>query len=89
MTVASFCHWARRLPPLLCRGYYDGHSSACAPAHKGAEALAEERPHVDFVLLSHLHGEHFDHVVEWRLDGSLPIVTTIDAARHLARRPQG
>jgi L-ascorbate metabolism protein UlaG (beta-lactamase superfamily) len=40
-------------------------------------------PEVDFVLLSHYHGDHFDHLVEEKLDKSLPIVTTYHAADEL------
>ena len=39
---------------------------------------------VDFVLLSHYHGDHFDHLVERELDRDLPIVTTHHAAEKLA-----
>ena len=44
----------------------------------------DELPDVDFVLLSHYHGDHFDHVVQEELDEDLPIVTTPGAADHLA-----
>ncbi|WP_101298380.1 MBL fold metallo-hydrolase [Halegenticoccus soli] len=47
----------------------------------------EELPSdIDFVLLSHYHGDHFDHVVEEKLDQSLPIVTTQHAADELAEK---
>lgn len=47
----------------------------------------EELPSdIDFVLLSHYHGDHFDHVVERKLDQSLPIVTTEHAADELAEK---
>lgn len=41
---------------------------------------------IDFVLLSHYHGDHFDHVVQAKLDQSLPIVTTQHAADELAEK---
>lgn len=41
---------------------------------------------IDFVLLSHYHGDHFDRVVEEKLDQSLPIVTTQHAADELAEK---
>jgi L-ascorbate metabolism protein UlaG (beta-lactamase superfamily) len=46
----------------------------------------EDLPHVDFVLLSHLHEDHFDKLVERRLDREMPIITTPSAARTLRRR---
>ena len=46
----------------------------------------EELPPIDFVLLSHFHGDHFDQVVEKKLDKDLPIVTTHHAADELADR---
>lgn len=43
-------------------------------------------PPIDLVVLSHLHEDHFDRVVEERLDKGLPIVTTPRAASGLARK---
>lgn len=43
----------------------------------------EQLPPLDFVLLSHMHGDHFDHVVSERLDKKLPILTTKHAAASL------
>lgn len=43
-------------------------------------------PPVDFVLLSHFHGDHFDQVAERGLDKTLPIVTTVEAAERLRER---
>lgn len=43
-------------------------------------------PPIDLVVLSHLHEDHFDRVVEQRLDRSIPIVTTPNAAERLARK---
>jgi L-ascorbate metabolism protein UlaG (beta-lactamase superfamily) len=44
----------------------------------------EQLPPLDFVLLSHLHEDHFDRVAERRLDRMLPIVSTGHAAGALA-----
>jgi L-ascorbate metabolism protein UlaG (beta-lactamase superfamily) len=46
----------------------------------------EDLPAVDFVLLSHLHEDHFDKFVERELVRHMPIVTTAEGARVLARR---
>ena len=42
-------------------------------------------PRLDAVLLSHLHGDHFDRVARRELDRSLPVLTTPAAARRLRR----
>ncbi|MEB3358261.1 MAG: MBL fold metallo-hydrolase [Synechococcales bacterium] len=44
----------------------------------------EDLPPLDLVLLSHLHEDHFDRVVERKLDKAMPIVTTPHAAKALA-----
>jgi L-ascorbate metabolism protein UlaG (beta-lactamase superfamily) len=42
-------------------------------------------PPLDLILLSHLHGDHFDRVARRGLDRSVPLVTTEAAARRLKR----
>jgi L-ascorbate metabolism protein UlaG (beta-lactamase superfamily) len=42
-------------------------------------------PELDGVLLSHLHGDHFDRVARAELDPALPVLTT----RHAQRRLRG
>lgn len=44
-----------------------------------------ELPALDGVLLSHLHGDHFDRVARRGLDRDLPVLTTPAAARRLDR----
>jgi L-ascorbate metabolism protein UlaG (beta-lactamase superfamily) len=43
----------------------------------------EEVPPLDAVLLSHLHGDHFDRVSRERLDRSAPVLSTPHAVRRL------
>lgn len=40
----------------------------------------EDLPPLDFCVLSHYHGDHFDRVVEEKLQKNLPIITTEHAA---------
>ncbi len=42
-------------------------------------------PKLDAVVLSHLHGDHFDRVARRGLDKSVPIITTGHAQRHLSK----
>jgi L-ascorbate metabolism protein UlaG (beta-lactamase superfamily) len=50
-------------------------------------ALAlDELPPLDAVVLSHLHGDHWDRRARQGLDRSLPVITTTHAARRLQGR---
>ncbi|HYO38923.1 MAG TPA: MBL fold metallo-hydrolase [Nocardioidaceae bacterium] len=43
----------------------------------------DELPPLDAVVLSHLHGDHWDRIAQRGLDRSLPIITTPHASRRL------
>jgi L-ascorbate metabolism protein UlaG (beta-lactamase superfamily) len=45
----------------------------------------QDLPPLDAVVLSHLHGDHFDRVARAGLDRSTPIITTPQAAKRLRR----
>ncbi|MDQ3926623.1 MAG: MBL fold metallo-hydrolase [Actinomycetota bacterium] len=46
----------------------------------------EDLPPLDFCVLSHYHGDHFDQVAEEKLQKDLPIVTTEHAASELEHK---
>ena len=46
----------------------------------------DELPELDALVLSHLHGDHFDRVARRWLPPELPVLTTRHAAKRLSRR---
>ncbi|MFB4281792.1 MULTISPECIES: MBL fold metallo-hydrolase [unclassified Nonomuraea] len=46
----------------------------------------EDLPPLDAVVLSHMHGDHWDRVTRRGLDRDTPVITTTTAARRLRRR---
>ncbi|MCG5432851.1 MBL fold metallo-hydrolase [Mycobacterium sp. MYCO198283] len=49
----------------------------------------EQLPPLDVIVLSHLHGDHWDRVAQNALDKTLPVITTTEAANRLRRRGFG
>ena len=73
-------------PNFLRRGQraYLGKGLWSRRLHEPAMGIAE-LPVLDAVVLSHLHGDHWDRVARRGLDKGPPIVTTTHAARRLPR----
>src|SRR4029453_10200613 len=63
-------------PAHLCKGLFS--KRLTEPSLQPADL-----PRLDAVLLSHLHGDHFDRVARAQLDRRLPVLTTSAAARTL------
>jgi L-ascorbate metabolism protein UlaG (beta-lactamase superfamily) len=74
-------------PNFLHQGQYAylGHGLVSRRRH-GPALTIDQLPAVDAIVLSHLHGDHWDRVSQKGLDHGLPIVTTIHAATKLRRR---
>jgi L-ascorbate metabolism protein UlaG (beta-lactamase superfamily) len=74
-------------PNFLHRGdhVHLGHGMTAARRTDPAVEL-EALPPIDFVILSHMHEDHFDREVERKLDRNLPIVTTPHAAADLTSK---
>ncbi|QXJ20464.1 MBL fold metallo-hydrolase [Actinomadura graeca] len=74
-------------PNFLHRGQraYLGHGLSTRRLTEPALRI-EDLPRLDAVVLSHLHGDHWDRVANARLDRGLPIITTPKAARRLQGR---
>lgn len=74
-------------PNFLHRGQraYLGNGLVTRRLHDPALRV-DELPPLDGILLSHLHGDHWDRVAQRGLDHDLPILTTTDASKRLQRR---
>ncbi|OBG70105.1 MBL fold metallo-hydrolase [Mycobacterium sp. E3339] len=74
-------------PNFLHRGQhaYLGHGLVSRRLKEPALRI-DELPPVDAIVLSHMHGDHWDRVSQRGLDHALPVVTTPHAATRLHRR---
>ncbi|MGN9844787.1 MBL fold metallo-hydrolase [Nonomuraea sp. H19] len=74
-------------PNFLHRGQraYLGYGMSSRRLADPAVAI-EDLPALDAVVLSHMHGDHWDRVARRGLDRDTPIITTTMAARKLRRR---
>ncbi len=74
-------------PNFLHRGQraYLGHGLTSKRLHDPAIDV-RDLPDLDLVVLSHLHGDHWDRVIRKHLDPETPIVTTPHAAPRLRTR---
>lgn len=77
LTDPNFLHQGQRA--------YLGYGLVSKRLHPPALSVAQLPP-VDAIVLSHLHGDHWDRVAQRDLDHTLPVLTTPDAAKRLRRR---
>ncbi|MBV2364573.1 MBL fold metallo-hydrolase [Streptomonospora nanhaiensis] len=71
-------------PNFLHRGQYAYLGKGLVSRRRTEPALApEDLPHLDAVVLSHLHGDHFDRIARRRLHREVPVLTTPKAATRL------
>lgn len=77
-------------PNFLHRGQhaYLGYGLVSKRLHDPALDI-DRLPPLDAVLLSHMHGDHWDRVAQNGLDRSLPVLTTPHAAKRLRHRGFG
>src|SRR3954454_14915368 len=74
-------------PNFLHRGQYAWLGKGLVSRRLTEPALSvHQLAPLDPVVLSHLHGDHFDRVARRGLDRAVPIVTTPHAARRLGPR---
>jgi L-ascorbate metabolism protein UlaG (beta-lactamase superfamily) len=80
LTDPNFLHQGQRA--------YLGYGLVSKRRREPALSIAD-LPSIDAVVLSHMHGDHWDRVTQKGLDHDLPVLTTPDAAKRLRRRGFG
>jgi L-ascorbate metabolism protein UlaG (beta-lactamase superfamily) len=77
-------------PNFLHRGQLAYLGSGLATRRRTDPALTiEQLPPLDAIVLSHMHGDHWDRVAKNGLDHSRPVISTPKAARALVRQGFG
>ncbi|MFI6795979.1 MBL fold metallo-hydrolase [Streptosporangium canum] len=77
-------------PNFLHRGQRAYLGYGLSTRRRSEPAIGIDRlPLLDAVVLSHMHGDHWDRVARRGLDRTLPVVTTRQAARRLRRQGFG
>jgi L-ascorbate metabolism protein UlaG (beta-lactamase superfamily) len=74
-------------PNFLHKGQWAYLGNGLASRRRTEPALTiEQLPPLDCIVLSHMHGDHWDRVAKKGLDHGLPVITTPKAARALRRQ---
>jgi L-ascorbate metabolism protein UlaG (beta-lactamase superfamily) len=73
-------------PNFLHRGQWSYFGRACLPPANRARTAAGRVAPLTAVVLSHLHGDHFDRIPARELPRRTPVLTTEHAATRLLRR---
>lgn len=74
-------------PNFLHRGQHAYLGYGLVSKRRKEPALSIDRlPPIDAIVLSHMHGDHWDRVSQQGLDHDLPVITTPHAAKRLRHR---
>jgi L-ascorbate metabolism protein UlaG (beta-lactamase superfamily) len=80
LTDPNFLHQGQRA--------YLGYGLVSKRRHNPALQI-DQLPSLNAIVLSHMHGDHWDRVAQKGLDHSLPVITTPHAAKRLRHRGFG
>jgi len=74
-------------PNFLHRGQFAYLGHGLVSRRRTEPALSPDQlPELDGIVLSHMHGDHWDRIAKRTLDKSLPVITTPKAAKALVRQ---